>query len=262
MWLASPVAFYLVLLIGAALLPASAAPSAGGDGLPPPLAKAVDGFAHGNYGDVVVGNVLFTGANVFRRLVLMFFPRVFGMFLIGFYAGQTNLFAHLEANAPLLRKITVYGFTVGLPLAAVGAALGGSGSPRAPSLLGLVEVIAETIATPALTFAYAASVCLLFRRFPGAMVTLAPAGRMALTNYLMHSVIGIALFYGIGLGWYGRVSLTAALVGCVVVFALQVVASRLWLSFAQFGPAEWVWRMFTYRKRVPLLRGWGRISIF
>lgn len=75
---------------------------------------------------------------------------------------------------------------------------------------------------------------------------------MALTNYLLQSVAGVVLFYGIGFDLYGKVSLTVALAGCVAFFALQVVASRVWLSLAAFGPAEWVWRVFTYRRRFPL----------
>ena len=63
---------------------------------------------------------------------------------------------------------------------------------------------------------------------------------------LMHSVAGIVIFYGIGFGWYGHVSLTVALAGCVAFYALQIVLSRVWLSAAQFGPVEWLWRMFTY----------------
>jgi uncharacterized protein len=86
------------------------------------------------------------------------------------------------------------------------------------------------------------------------MRSVAPVGRMALTSYLTHSIVGVIGFYGIGLGFYGRVSLPVALAGCVAVFAVQIAASRLWLSIAAFGPAEWLWRTFTYRRRVALLR--------
>ena len=77
---------------------------------------------------------------------------------------------------------------------------------------------------------------------------------MALTNYLTQSVAGVLVFYGIGVGMFGRVSLTTALAGCVGFFVVQMIASRAWLAIAMFGPAEWLWRMFTYRKRFPLLR--------
>jgi uncharacterized protein len=252
-WLASPVAFYVLLMIAwrVAAPPASAS---GNDSLPPVLANAVNAFAHGRYTDVVQANAIFTLANVVRRLVLMFYPRVFGMFLLGLWAGRAHLFARLDEFAPLLRRVCVLGFSIGLPLAFVGAALGDSGSPRAPSLAGLADMTAETIATPALALAYAAAICLLYRAAPAAMRVAAPVGRMALTSYVTHSVVGVLGFYGIGLGYYGRISLPVALAGCVALFAVQIVASRAWLTIAAFGPAEWLWRTFTYRRRFALFR--------
>ena len=253
LWLASPVAFYLALFALARF--ASQPPASGsGDALPPVLAQAVGAFAHGSYGDVVKSNVIFTIGNVLRRLVLMFFPRVFGMFLLGFWAGRANLFARLDSNALLFGRVCVLGLTIGLPLAFAGAALGGSGSPRPPDVRGLIDMTVETIATPALALAYAAAICLLYRSCPAVMRLAAPVGRMALTSYLTHSVVGVIAFYGIGFGYYGRVSLAVALAGCVGLFLIQIVVSRWWLSIAAFGPAEWLWRTFTYRRRFALLR--------
>lgn len=254
LWLASPVALYLLLMGIAALAAPPPPPAEGAETLPPILASAVQGFAHGGYVDVLRGNLLFTAANVIRRLVLMFYPRVFGMFLIGFYAARTGIFARLVEHVPLLRRIVRTGLLLGLPLAFVGAWLGGSSSPRPPSWIGMVEMVVESIATPLLAIAYASGICLYFLKHRNAALALAPVGRMALTNYLAHSVLGVAIFYGIGAGWYGRVSFTFALIGCVVVFAIQVALSRMWLSVAFFGPAEWLWRMFTYRRHFRLLR--------
>jgi uncharacterized protein len=251
-WLASPVAFYLVLFGIARAMPP--APPSADNGLPPVLASAVHAFAQGNYLDIVKGNVAFTIGNAARRLILMFFPRVFGMFLLGFYAGRRRIFGQLDEYPPLLRKTALWGFLVGLPLAFIGASFEHAGEPRPPNMAGLAETIVESIGTPALSLAYAASICLLYRRFSRWMRVLAPAGRMALTNYLMHSIAGIVIFYGIGFGWYGHVSLTIALAGCVAFYALQIVLSGVWLSAAQFGPVEWLWRMFTYRRSFALFR--------
>ena len=77
---------------------------------------------------------------------------------------------------------------------------------------------------------------------------LAAPGRMALTNYIGQSVIGMFLFYGIGLGWGSTIGLWYTEVIVLVVFLFQMLFSRLWLSGFKFGPLEWIWRMLTYGK--------------
>jgi uncharacterized protein len=77
---------------------------------------------------------------------------------------------------------------------------------------------------------------------------------MALTNYLGQSIACVFIFYGVGLGWYGRVGPTAVLGISVVVFASQAAASAWWLRRFQYGPAEWVWRSLAYGRRPPFRR--------
>lgn len=222
--------------------------------LPPLLADAADGFANGGYIDVVQGNAVFTAAQVARRFILMFFPRVFGMFLLGFYVGRQNIFANLDAHRPLLRRVFGWGMAIGLPLSLAGALIEGN-NMGLPNVTGLVETTVKSVGAPALSLGYAAGLCLLFQRFRGLRDAFAPAGQMALTNYLLHSVAALAVFYGIGFGWFGRLPLAVAIGGALIAFVLQMIASRAWLARASFGPAEWVWRTFTYGRRVPLLRG-------
>ena len=81
---------------------------------------------------------------------------------------------------------------------------------------------------------------------------LAPAGRMALTNYLAQSLVGTLFFYGYGLGNWGM-GRAAQVVFVAVVFALQVLFSHWWLARFRYGPMEWLWRGFTYRQ-LPALR--------
>jgi uncharacterized protein len=249
--LAAPIVLYALMFAAAGQPPPVA--SASDAGLPPVMMAAVEQFTHGNYIQVVQGNIVFTIANALRRLLLMFFPRVLGMFLLGFYAGRRNMFAELRSHDPLFRKVTVAGSAIGLPLSLFGA-LWGEHAVGPPNVNGLVETVVKSIGVPALALGYAAGLCLLFQRLPRVMDTLAPAGRMALTNYLMHSVACMIIFYSFGFALFGRVSLTVAVAGALVFFALQIVVSRWWLARAQFGPAEWLWRVFTYRRRFALLR--------
>ena len=74
-------------------------------------------------------------------------------------------------------------------------------------------------------------------------------GRMALTNYLMQSVISTTIFYSYGLGLYGRVGPLLDLPLALVIYGLQVPFSRWWLSSHRYGPMEWVWRRYDIRVR-------------
>jgi uncharacterized protein len=82
----------------------------------------------------------------------------------------------------------------------------------------------------------------------------AAVGRMALSNYLMHSIILTTVFYGYGLGLYGSISRFGQMGFVVAVIALQLLLSPWWLARYRFGPLEWLWRSLTYWKRQPMLR--------
>jgi uncharacterized protein len=103
---------------------------------------------------------------------------------------------------------------------------------------------------------YAATIALLLRnpRWRARLMLLAPLGRMALTNYLSHSLIYAFLFYGygIGLGLLGKVGATACVLLGILIYTLQILFSRWWLSRWAFGPMEWLWRSLTYGKLQPM----------
>ena len=76
---------------------------------------------------------------------------------------------------------------------------------------------------------------------------LAPLGRMALTNYLLQSLICSIYFYGFALGHWGMPRVQQLLF-VAVVYAAQIAFSHWWLSRFRYGPMEWFWRGFTYRQ--------------
>jgi uncharacterized protein len=81
---------------------------------------------------------------------------------------------------------------------------------------------------------------------------LAAVGRMALSNYLTHSIVCTTLFYGYGLGLFGRLDRTGLAAVVLAIWILQVGISPIWLKAFRFGPAEWLWRSLTYWKLQPL----------
>lgn len=78
------------------------------------------------------------------------------------------------------------------------------------------------------------------------------AGRMALTNYIMQSFIGLILFSSIGFKLYETLSPSQTLTTAILVFVFQVILSKIWLTYFKFGPLEWVWRCLTYIKLIPI----------
>lgn len=90
--------------------------------------------------------------------------------------------------------------------------------------------------------------------WPAARRRLAAVGRMAFTNYVMQTVICTTIFYGHGLGMFGRIDRLGQLGLVLAVFAFQLWFSTWWLARYRMGPLEWVWRALTYMQLPPLRR--------
>jgi uncharacterized protein len=80
---------------------------------------------------------------------------------------------------------------------------------------------------------------------------LAAVGKMALTNYLMHSVIAAFIFFGFGFGLYGKLQRYELYYVVIAIWIFQLIASPIWLRYFRYGPAEWLWRSLTYKKKQP-----------
>ena len=89
-------------------------------------------------------------------------------------------------------------------------------------------------------------------RFERVIQPFAAVGRMALSNYLLQSLIATFIFYGHGLGLFGQVDRVGQLLIVVAIWAVQLALSPIWLRYYRFGPAEWLWRSLTYAKLQPL----------
>jgi uncharacterized protein len=180
---------------------------------------------------------------------------ILAMFLLGAYIGKRRLYRDLAANAPLLRRV----FAVCAPIGIVGNALlvriDAITPEYPPSPLWAFKQFLFAVAVPAMTLAYASGFALLWLRSPRSPLrALAPAGRMALTTYVSQTLIGVGVFYGIGLGLRGSIGLAECIVFAVAIFALQCALSAKWLSTFRFGPLEWIWRRATYGTPLPMLR--------
>lgn len=187
-------------------------------------------------------------------IMQMRLPKILAMFLLGVYAYRIGVFQNPEQYRALIRRVMIYGLGFGLILNVIFAAFAKSEADFPPTLAGIVGVAAYAYGVPALALGIAALVVTLWQSSDVKRVLgwFEPVGRMALTNYLLQSIICVTLFYGYGFGLFGRFGAFGSTLIGLAIFAGQIVASGLWLRFFRYGPMEWIWRQLTYGKRLSL----------
>jgi uncharacterized protein len=223
-------------------------------------------FTSGSYAASFRENARYAVGFWTSGFALQFLPAILGKFFLGFYAGRRLLLEQPEAHLALFRRLLVWGLLVGLLGNALWVWTGEltrSGHLASSSGWVLAAQLPIYVGLIAMAGFYLSSLVLLWRR-PGwrsRLAWLAPVGRMALTNYLTHSAIYLAVLYGFGLALLGRVGAAFCLALSLVVFAGQILFSSWWLRRFRFGPAEWVWRSLTYGVRQPMrLRASGEVG--
>lgn len=209
-------------------------------------------FAGTSYAAVIRANAIDLWSRLSTDVLVAAVIASFGKFLLGVWAGRTGLLVGESVTG--LRRGVAWGLVLGV--ACEGAVVADAVFPALDSGTWGARVAEAALwdaGVLALATSYVCAIVLLFRRpdWNRTLGFLGPVGRMALTNYLGQSVACILIFYGVGLGLYGRVGPTAVLGISVAVFATQAAASAWWLRRFQFGPAEWAWRSLTYGERQP-----------
>ncbi|MFJ8692658.1 DUF418 domain-containing protein [Streptomyces roseolilacinus] len=228
-----------LLLVAAAVTLLDPAPGTGLDGAEE-TTSLVDAY-RGGFGDVVQANVDLLPEAVVAALLMSGF--VIAAFLVGLAAGKNHWLT--TADRPTLRRLLVTGLCVGVPTALFAAAgTVGPLSARWELLASMVGIVAA----PALSVAYATGLLLWFRTDGGArtVAALAPAGRMALTNYLTQSLVMALVFTGYGFALYGRLGIAVPLVMALLLYAAQLALSAWLMRRYRLGPVEWLLRKLTH----------------
>ena len=169
-------------------------------------------------------------------------PKVVGLFILGYLAGKHRLYARL-GELPL-RKYCIGFWVIGFPTSLLYAWSATQGHPWGLTIHSLLYALGVV----PLAFGYVTGFCLLFLQTSDHRLFswLAAPGRMALTNYVSQSIIGILLFYGIGFGLGCSFGLVYIALTALAVFILQIIVCQWWLRRFRFGPLEWFWRILTY----------------
>ena len=207
----------------------------------------------GSIGDVFYQNAT-RGSQFKFDIQVGFFGRAyqtFALFLLGLLAGRMRLFENLAEKTPLFKRSLWWCLGSMLGLIAIGALLFGvfhldKVNEKAAMFVGVgLYDVMNLLQTGVYIFGF----LLLFEKkawWRRQILKLAPYGRMALTNYVMQSLIGTTIFFGFGFHLLGDIGATATVGMAIVVFIAQRYFSDWWLSRYQFGPLEWLWRSATF----------------
>lgn len=182
-------------------------------------------------------------------------PKVFGLFLLGFFCGRKMMHSRLEENRGLLKRLMLLGFTLGIPFNVAMAFFELDEHYVYASVWGLADTVTYALGVVPLAIAYASAISLWYLKMPKVAGVVSAAGRMALTTYLTQTILGITLFYGAFFGLGQQFGLTWLFIMVIGIYGVQVVLSRWWMRRFEFGPVEWVWRQMTYGKRLALVKG-------
>ncbi|WP_327130316.1 DUF418 domain-containing protein [Streptomyces sp. NBC_01343] len=182
--------------------------------------------------------------------MLAFFqaPAAFAAFLLGLAAGKRKALTDPARHLPVLRRLQRTGFTIGV----AGGLVWAHASQAYPgTTYQLVAVAVDVVTAPLLAAAYGATVLRMLAgpRGPGLAATLAPAGRMTLTNYLTQSLVLAFVFTGFGAALVGRLTPPLVTLTALALFAAQLLFSRWWLTRHRYGPVEWLLRAVTLSSR-------------
>ena len=178
-----------------------------------------------------------------------------GVFALGTWFVRSGTIRDPGARLPLFRKLLAAGLLIGLPLMLWSTWTHPTHSFSGIDFDAAAAQTAAQIANLLMSLAYFSAIVLLMRKpaWRARLGWLAPAGRMALTNYLLQSLVCTLIFYHYGLGYFEQLPRLWQPAFVLAVFAAQVFFSRWWLSRFRYGPMEWLWRWITYLER-PTMR--------
>ena len=218
---------------------------------PPEVAvrKDLDGY-HRSYPEVIAYRAPATAMMQTQASIFIVW-RVGGLMLLGMALMKLGVLSGERSNA-YYKKMMLAGYAFGVPIVLF-SAYDLSAHQWDGMYLMSVGGMWNYVGSILMSLGHISVFMLIIKSgaFRNLMERFAALGRMALTNYLMHSVVLTTVFYGYGLGLYGTIPRIWQMLFVVTMVGFQLWFSPFWLRSYRFGPVEWVWRSLTYWKRQP-----------
>ena len=214
----------------------------------------------GSFGDLAQENAIY-GMKTKMNYQLLYFGRfyyTFGYFLIGLWLGKIGFFNALSTFKPKVKKVLKWSAIALIPI--IGLIAGTFATASQPIDFSSWQHIIAFNFMDWMNIAMTSIIGCLFilgyqkEKWEKRLNFFAPYGRMALTNYVLQSVIGAFLLFGWGLGLIDNIRTLYLLLFALLMITLQTLISKHWLANYKYGPLEWLWRCGTYLKWQPFLK--------
>jgi uncharacterized protein len=204
-------------------------------------------YATGNFAAVTAQRC--TDYVTITIMFLFLVPQVLLIFLTGVFVARAGWLRHAERHQAKWRRILAWSVVIGLPVNLVWAALQMYNAQYLPEWFPVAAALLDSF-MPVLAGAYVAGFALLAAEGNASSIlrALSYAGRMPLTNYIAQSVICSILLYGYGFGLGDDLRQAGLALLAIGLYVIQLVWSRVWLSYFELGPLEAFWRRVTYAK--------------
>ncbi len=211
------------------------------------ILRTTEIMANGSFADVFV--IQAKGTLIVQTIVNyhFYFLDALGMMLLGMVIFRSGVLTR-EITTRTLVMMLIFGLAVGVPVSVwkAGSILAANFDPLAQARTWLFYDIGRI----GMVTGYLSAVLLFCRAGLGRRLRhlLAAVGRMALTNYLTQTIMGAIIFYSFGMGLFGTMAGIQLCGVVVMIWIVQIIWSRAWLNHFYYGPAEWLWRSWTYKQ--------------
>lgn len=219
-------------------------------------AQLIEIYHTGSYSDIFtirIKEYIFAAPMLYTYIA----PISLSMMLLGVYVGKVNLIQQLpnwiQQHSKKIIGLTLFAFAYNafiiyymLPT------FGRDINPILGHILTSLFFLSDVIKA----LAYLLLIAWLFEKdaWKKILSPLQHVGRMALSNYIFQSLIGLFAFSSLGLAWYEQLSPSQCILMVTTTFAFQIIISKWWLNYFLYGPLEWLWRCFSYGKLFPFKR--------
>jgi uncharacterized protein len=212
------------------------------------VAAEIHAYGVGSYGEQFVQRLMVFGLMAVFMIFLL--PNFCGLFFVGMRLAKTGFLAAPSKHPRLRNWLLWLGLGVGLPFNLASLLYFRTGVSPA------YDAMVESAFSPFLAVAYVTLVAMAVEAglFKPIGLLFSNVGRVALTCYIMQSLICTTLFYSWGFGLFNRLDRVQNVGVACAVALINMVFAALWLRRFAIGPLEWLWRSLTEGKRMPILK--------